>query len=374
MELPVPLPSPHRPPLACVYPGACVIATQHRRPRLLAVCDCGAWGPPNRLAWMGPHCGPCFDRGAGELLASPAVLPAGGSVHGVAFSPGGTRLAVWDQFGEVALWDIDTGRPPVHLRGVVRPPGKLAFSPDGAHLAWCSRSHDEFGLIHLDSCRATVRRGTAFAFTPVPVSLVTASSAALTRFELDAPGSLGQAVTNFRLPFPIPCIDLAVSPDGRLLAAAAGEQGLCLWEVHSGEPLHRDVHAGATLRRADEESCCGPVAWSPDGTVLACGVAARFWKAILWDAITRQRRAVVAGQTPLHALAFSPDGQWLVTCEEDAIRTWYVATGQERRSLALPSGEQVLSLAFSPNGRTVALGMVSGRVRLWPAEILHPEA
>src|SRR5262245_17375400 len=29
MELPLPIPSPHRPALACVYPEACVVASQH---------------------------------------------------------------------------------------------------------------------------------------------------------------------------------------------------------------------------------------------------------------------------------------------------------------------------------------------------------
>ncbi len=361
MELPAPLPSPHRPPLACVYPGACVVASQHRRPRLLAVCDCGAWGPPESLAWMGPHCGPCFDRGAGEWLASPAVLPAGGSVQGLAFAPDG-RLAVWDQWGQLALWDLEAGRP-AYLGGSVRPPGKLAFSPDGRRLACCSPA-GRLRLVDLQTGSEVLRSGSAFTFTPTPEQLVVAEDATrLLRLDLALAQPADGAVLEYRLPFPIACRDLAVSPDGTFLAAAGGEQGLCLWDAHTGEPF----------LRADG-ACHEPLAWSPDGSVLAWGTVARFWKALLWDALTQQRRCVIGGTALLHALAFSPAGTWLVTAEEDAIRTWDVQTGQERQSLALPAGDQVLSLAFSPDGRTVALGMRSGRVRLWPAEMLRPEA
>jgi hypothetical protein len=378
MELPVPLPSPHCPPLACVYPGACVVASQHRRSRVLAVCDCGAWGPPERLAWMGPHCGPCFDREDNELLGSPGVLPAGGSVHGVAFSGDGKRLAVLDRWGEVALWDVESGRPTALPRGSVGLPGKVAFSGDGQYLGWCSsrEAQRRLRLVRLDDGQSSERTAFAFAFGPAPGQVIVAESpTALARHDLNwSPSVLArlglpwggapvEPVMPYRLPYPILCRDLAVSPDGRLLAGAGGERGLCLWNAHSGEPHDR----------GDEEAC-GPLAWSPDGTVLACGVLARFWKAVLYDVQARQRRAVIGTTAALHALAFSPDGQWLLTCEDDGIRTWHVQTGQERRSLTLPGGERALALAFAPDGRTVALGMSSGRVRLWPADILHPDA
>jgi WD40 repeat protein len=363
MELPAPLPSPHRPPLTCVYPDSCVVATQHRRSRVLAVCDCGAWGPPERLAWMGPHCGPCFDRAAGDPQAAPALLPACGTARSVAFAPDGCRLAVWDQVGEISLWDLDTPHQ-LERRQSYRPPGKLAFSPDGRYLAWCSPGHDHFRLLDLEEGVEAVRSATAFAFTPTPGHLVLAlHSIRLTCLELTPAEPAGATVLSFRLPFPITCRDLAVSPDGSTLAAAAGENGLCLWDMRTGEPLHRDESA----------ACREPLAWSLDGRALACGVAARFWKAMLWDTVAQQRRGVVGGTAPLHALAFSPDGHWLVTCEDNAIRTWHVETGQERRCLTLPGGEHAEALAFSPDGRTAALGTSRGRVRLWPAEALWPD-
>jgi hypothetical protein len=365
MELPAPLPSPHRPPLSCVYPDPCVVVTQHRRSRVLAVCDCGAWGVPERLGWMGPHCGPCHDRrsdGTGED-ACPTVLPAHGPVRAVACAPDDRQVALWDQTGEIALWDQCAADMPERTASY-RPPGKLAFSPDGRYLAWCSPGHDHFRVLDLQWGVEAVRPGAAFAFTSTPGQLILAEHPTrLTRLELTSLEPGGVAVLSYRLPFPIPCRDLAVSPDGTVLAAATGDHGLCLWDARTGEPLHR----------AEGITCREPLAWSPDGHMLACGVAARFWKAMLFDAVARERRGVIGGTALLHALAFSRDGRWLVTCEEDAIRTWHVATGQERLCLTLPSGEQALALAFSPDGRCAALGTSRGRVRLWPAEVLWPD-
>jgi WD40 repeat protein len=275
----------------------------------------------------------------------------------------GRRLAAWDQTGQIALWDLDNPQVPVRT-GSYRPPGKLAFSPDGRYLAWCSPGHDHFRLLDLKQGIETGRSGSAFAFTPTPGQVVLFEYPTLLAcLDLTAPQPGGKMELEFRLPFPMSCRDLAVSADGNTLAAAAGERGLCVWSARTGEPLARTTEA----------TCREPLAWSPDGRVLACGVAARFWKAILWEVQTQQRRAVIGGTAPLHALAFSPDGQWLVSCEEDAIRTWQVDSGQERRSLALPGGDRVLALAFASDGRTVALGMASGRVRLWPADLLWPD-
>jgi WD40 repeat protein len=280
----------------------------------------------------------------------------------VAFSPGGTRLAVWDHWGHLSLWDLELGRTAGCPPGTIRPPGKLAFSPEGRYLAWGSPARPCLRLFDLETGGEAFRDATTFAFTPSGQLVLAEPPANLSRVDTGGPALLGQAALSFRMPFPIRCHDLAVSPDGRILAAAAGEHGLCLWDAHTGEPVHR----------FEDAACTGPLAWSPDGTVLACGVTSRFWKAILWDEPTRQRRAVLGGTAALAALAFSPDGQWLVTCEEDAVRTWDVQTGQERLSLTMP-GERALSLAFSRDGRTVALGMSGPRVRLWPAEMLRPE-
>jgi WD40 repeat protein len=77
-----------------------------------------------------------------------SVSPNLGEVTGVAFSPDGDRLATSSTDGTVRLWDgwtldpimtLATDGAGLPVETTQRPIGKVAFSPDGARLAYTAR-------------------------------------------------------------------------------------------------------------------------------------------------------------------------------------------------------------------------------------------
>jgi WD40 repeat protein len=124
------------------------------------------------------------------------------------------------------------------------------------------------------------------------------------------------------------------------------------------------------------------VAFGPDGKTLASGGLDR--RAILWDLASGKKRATLAHSGFVYGLAFAPGGKILATGsgqydnqgkgEPGEIKLWDVSSGRLRATLkGFP--DQVLAVAFSPDGKTVAGGgmvgdpktgkLTHGEVRLW---------
>jgi WD40 repeat protein len=80
----------------------------------------------------------------------------------------------------------------------------------------------------------------------------------------------------------------------------------------------------------------------------------------------RQRLALETAGGPLITLAFSPDGKTLAGGDQAGIMLWAIPSGKLRRSPGLPSGS-VRAVTFAAGGRLLASGEERGAVRLWDA-------
>src|SRR5207237_6246439 len=73
-------------------------------PETIALCDCGAIGPPEKLGWVGGRCGPCHDHfeEQGTPLAGdgPAALRTAGQLIAVGFLPSGRSVAAVEWAGD----------------------------------------------------------------------------------------------------------------------------------------------------------------------------------------------------------------------------------------------------------------------------------
>lgn len=158
---------------------------------------------------------------------------------------------------------------------------------------------------------------------------------------------------------------LAMSPDGRFVAAG-GEDGLIqLWEVLAGKPT-------AKLKESTEWVLC--LAFSPDGKQLAAGYFDGSIRA--WDVAGGKKVADLPAKpnpppkeplqpTPTHCLAYSPDGKILAQGRGDGtIQLLNVADGKVLRTCAGHTSA-VTGVAFHAGGKVLASSSKDRTVRLW---------
>ena len=106
------------------------------------------------------------------------------------------------------------------------------------------------------------------------------------------------------------------------------------------------------------------VAFSPNGRTIASSSRGNNFH--LWDTATGKLRRTIAGHSGwVNSVAFSPDGHTLATGGGSTIRLWDADTGKLR--LTITGSGSVESVTFSPDGLTLASGGSGDTIRLWDA-------
>jgi WD40 repeat protein len=159
---------------------------------------------------------------------------------------------------------------------------------------------------------------------------------------------------------------LATSPDGKILAGAGDDPEIRLWEVASGKP-------GPSLKGSTDWILC--LAFSHDGQRLASGGYDGVVR--IWEVPSGKKLLEIAATPPpapntpspptnvVWSLAFSPDGKQLAIGGADAqIHLFNVAEGKLIRSIPGHTGA-VTGLTFHPSGTVLASCSKDRTVRLW---------
>ena len=208
-----------------------------------------------------------WDTNNGQLLSKMNLLQ--GTLSDVAVSPDGNSAAVAgklpDGSGYVTFLDVAGPRWLVEQVSCAMAPRRLCYAPDGSRLL-ITREDGSCELVDLASAGSTFQR-------------------------LNIGGEYG------------PC---AFHPDGKILAAASSLYGqVHLVDVSLGRPTGQIVLSNPFNTALD-------LAWSPDGRLLAVSTTTGYIE--LWHIETRRRlyhlESGISGQN-LHQLQFSADGQTL---------------------------------------------------------------
>jgi WD40 repeat protein len=334
-----------------------------------------------------------WDASSGQILTA---IAQDSWVAALSFAPDPTFVATGHDDGTVRYWDL-AGHQIVHtLRQHQKPISAVAFSADGSKLAvasedktislWETKTGKWLGMLqgHTD-------RIPALAWHPSGQALVSAgwdSTARVWDIATLQPAILlnshGNQVTA-----------LAFSRDGRLLACADSNLAVHVWEFASRKTLHvlhgpqgeirnlafspdgsqlagngdRLIHvwdprAGTSLTgAAPRGGAKTKIALAPDGTALATNGGGRAPRQ--WSVTTKKILNTLDTPHEVHALAYTPDGKFLVGALGTQVRLWDTATGQVHADWEGPT-DPITSLAVSPDGSLLATASSSGlAVWLW---------
>src|SRR5262249_13118696 len=148
---------------------------------------------------------------------------------------------------------------------------------------------------------------------------------------------------------------VAYSPDSKTLASGSKDGTLRLWNVQ--EAKESATLKGNLRAKFKDYSEVKSVAFSHDGRVLACGGGG---EVELWDVAARKQEPFdMWPRAKVYSVAFSPNGTILISGASDGdkfwetMRLWDVSSGKSKVIFNGPKRGDVLSVTFSPDGKTI---------------------
>ncbi|HEY1186745.1 MAG TPA: hypothetical protein VGE74_03760 [Gemmata sp.] len=282
-------------------------------------------------------------------------------VYAVAFSPDGSTVATGARDGSVFVRDAAGHVVSLLERGPKTfPVHALGFSPSGSALfvggatGWYGYKRTEEGWKEFGAKSALpVTSLAVLSERTVVIGTGDRFRASGGTLEIwDVPNDR-RAPDYFNEPNGVRAI--TSSPAKKTVAWATGHRKVKIWDITTPKPIE-----------LPQASDCPALALSSDGSTLA---VAGDWNAKLYDVKSKREKLVLKGHKgQVLAVAFSPDGSTVATGSFDfTVRLWDTATGKERMSYKWDIGRPYC-LTYAPDGFRIAAGGDLGRVVIWDTE------
>jgi WD40 repeat protein len=284
-------------------------------------------------------------------------------VYALAFSPDSYLLASGTKDAEVRLWEPSGV---VRIRQFPRPgvaESSLDFSPDGSRYVTDNiGGFVEVGLgddeptSNIKQIGRITDQAVAVRYLDArTVAVGTGNRAKLSAGRLYLYDLVNDCPRKPEISEPHGVRSVAAHPPSRTVAWSNGSRRVTVWDIVKPDPIHFNLPHSSPA-----------VAFHPDGTFLA---VAQEWDAKVFDIARRQEVATLKGHKgKVTSVAFAPDGRTLATGSWDGIvRLWDPFTGAERQAFQWPTGK-VYALAFAPDGTRAAAAGEKGTIVVWDTE------